>query len=388
MSEPADRVQRCRRPRPPSEPPSEPPCARCWRPRSTRSAGRSGRVRSRWPRRSRGAWTTSGTCSSRPAPAPASRWPTSCPALLHDRRVVVATATLALQHQLVERDLPRADRGGRRHPTREVDTSYAVLKGRSNYACLHRIREGVPDDQGALVELPEGSLGRRCSSCATWVEKEAEAKGQRRARPRARATPTASGDRSASATASASGPRSCPFGEECFAERAREKAHRSHLDRHQPLAARDRRDRGRADDPRLRRRGGRRGPRARQPGDAGGDRRAVRRRGRPGRAAFPALGQRQATKESRPPTTSPTPATRSRAAIDDSEPGRFDTRPRGPGRRPRAGPRRRAGLPLGVPQGADGPRPTPAGPRPAAPCRRSSSPPSGWPPARRPTCCG
>ena len=29
------------------------------------------------------------------------------PALLHDKRVVVATATLALQHQLVERDLPR-----------------------------------------------------------------------------------------------------------------------------------------------------------------------------------------------------------------------------------------------------------------------------------------
>ena len=29
------------------------------------------------------------------------------PALLHDKRVVIATATLALQHQLVERDLPR-----------------------------------------------------------------------------------------------------------------------------------------------------------------------------------------------------------------------------------------------------------------------------------------
>ena len=50
---------------------------------------------------------TASTCSSRPAPAPASRWPTSCPALLHDERVVVATATLALQHQLVERDIPR-----------------------------------------------------------------------------------------------------------------------------------------------------------------------------------------------------------------------------------------------------------------------------------------
>ena len=77
------------------------------------------------------------------------------PALLHDRRVVVATATLALQHQLVERDLPRLVEavGG------TIDTSYAVLKGRSNYACLHRIREGVPDDQGVLVDVPTGSLG-------------------------------------------------------------------------------------------------------------------------------------------------------------------------------------------------------------------------------------
>ncbi len=35
------------------------------------------------------------------------------PALLHKDRVVVATATLALQHQLVERDIPALLRGGR-----------------------------------------------------------------------------------------------------------------------------------------------------------------------------------------------------------------------------------------------------------------------------------
>ena len=73
------------------------------------------------------------------------------PAMLHDKRVVVATATLALQHQLVERDLPRLVEAVKDVPG--IDTSYAVLKGRSNYACLHRIREGVPDDQGALVEV-------------------------------------------------------------------------------------------------------------------------------------------------------------------------------------------------------------------------------------------
>ena len=95
------------------------------------------------------------------------------PALLHDRRVVVATATLALQHQLVERDIPRlVEAVGATHP--EVDASYAVLKGRSNYACLHRIREGVPDDQGALIEVPAGSLGTKVLELRAWAEEQAE----------------------------------------------------------------------------------------------------------------------------------------------------------------------------------------------------------------------
>src|SRR5262249_52823042 len=83
------------------------------------------------------------------------------PALLHDERVVVATATLALQHQLVERDIPRLVESLKgAHP--EVDTTFAVLKGRSNYACLHRVREGVPDDdQGTLVEVPQSTQGKK-----------------------------------------------------------------------------------------------------------------------------------------------------------------------------------------------------------------------------------
>src|SRR5215217_8798489 len=89
------------------------------------------------------------------------------PALLHHDRVVVATATLALQHQLVERDIPRlVEAVSASEHKDEVDTSYAVLKGRSNYVCLHRIREGVPDEQGALVEvlpknLAQGSMAKK-----------------------------------------------------------------------------------------------------------------------------------------------------------------------------------------------------------------------------------
>ena len=146
------------------------------------------------------------------------------PSLLHDRRVVVATATLALQHQLVERDIPRLiETVGE-----EVDTSFAVLKGRSNYACLHRIREGVPDDQGTLVDVPTGSMGSKVLELRAWAEEVAEegGSGERDQAPRhtdREWRQVSVGHRDCL------GATKCPFGAECFAELAREKAHRSHL---------------------------------------------------------------------------------------------------------------------------------------------------------------
>ena len=148
------------------------------------------------------------------------------PALLHDKRVVVATATLALQHQLVERDLPRLVEAVK--DAEGVDPSYAVLKGRSNYACLHRIREGVPDDQGVLVDVPQGSMASKVLELRKWAEQEAEdgGSGERDAAPRH----TDREWRQVSVShRDCLGATRCPFGEECFAEVAREEAHRSHL---------------------------------------------------------------------------------------------------------------------------------------------------------------
>ena len=149
------------------------------------------------------------------------------PSLLHGDRVVVATATLALQHQLVERDIPRLveavedlDSG--------VDISYAVLKGHSNYACLHRIRSGVPDDQGTLVDVPEGSLGKKVLELRTWARGQAKdgGSGERDAAPRHTEREwrqVSVGHRDCL------GASKCPFGQECFVEVAREEARRSHL---------------------------------------------------------------------------------------------------------------------------------------------------------------
>jgi ATP-dependent DNA helicase DinG len=148
------------------------------------------------------------------------------PALLHDSRVVVATATLALQHQLVERDIPRLVEAVGDLPG--VDASYAVLKGRSNYACLHRIRAGVPDDQGTLIEVPQGSMATKVLELRAWAEEEAEGggSGERDNAPRH----TDREWRQVSVNhRECLGAAKCPFGQECFAELAREKAQRSHL---------------------------------------------------------------------------------------------------------------------------------------------------------------
>src|SRR5215204_4428520 len=56
------------------------------------------------------------------------------PALESGQRVVVATATKALQEQLLVHDVPTAARALRR------DVRVAVLKGRQNYLCRKQLR--------------------------------------------------------------------------------------------------------------------------------------------------------------------------------------------------------------------------------------------------------
>ena len=147
------------------------------------------------------------------------------PAFLHEKRVVVATATLALQHQLVERDIPAmVEAVG----DRLRDTSYSVLKGRSNYACLHRVREGVPDDQGFLVDVPEGSMAADVLKLREWVEDEAKDGGTGERDHAPRHTDRVWRQVAVSARECLGATR-CPFGQECFAELAKERAARSQV---------------------------------------------------------------------------------------------------------------------------------------------------------------
>lgn len=145
------------------------------------------------------------------------------PAILHAQRTgqpaIVATATLALQGQIVDRDLPRLATALAPHLGRRP--TYALVKGRRNYVCLHKLEGGFPDEEDGLFEVAEAdaNVGRV---------------GQEVVRLRAWAQETESGDRDelvpgvserawrqVSVSAEECLGSRCPMAAECFVERSR-----------------------------------------------------------------------------------------------------------------------------------------------------------------------
>ena len=140
------------------------------------------------------------------------------PLLALGARVVVSTATKALQDQLAQRDLPLLARC-------LGPFNFAVLKGRSNYICAQRVREiEGPGEQLFQAEL--GHLGREVRNLVRWAGAPGSQGG------------TLTGDRAelswepsdaAWAQVSTSGREcpgaaQCPSGTACFADQARRRA--------------------------------------------------------------------------------------------------------------------------------------------------------------------
>ncbi|XRQ12798.1 ATP-dependent DNA helicase [Actinomadura welshii] len=140
--------------------------------------------------------------------------------------VVVSTATIALQRQLVDRDLPRlADALG---PLLGTELKFAILKGRRNYLCLHRVQTGVPEeDEGPGLFDPQqlSSLGRQVKRLNEWAEETSTG-------DRDELVPGVSEQawRQVAVTAKEClGAQRCPHGTECFAELARAEAGEAHI---------------------------------------------------------------------------------------------------------------------------------------------------------------
>ena len=139
------------------------------------------------------------------------------PALVHGKKVLVATATLALQRQLVERDLPKIKGALEKELGREL--TFAVYKGVGNYLCLQKMNSAEPDPDGeVLMEI--GTLEKDAKRLRAWAE-----------------TPGVSGDRddapdvdrrvwyaNSVSGRECIGKDDCAYGSQCFAVNAKAKA--------------------------------------------------------------------------------------------------------------------------------------------------------------------
>lgn len=138
-----------------------------------------------------------------------------------ENRTVVATATLALQRQLVDEDLPKAVQA------LGSGVTYSVLKGRHNYICLDKFnREAAAEDEdAALFESPTSRLGKQARNLRSWVQKTDT--GDRddydqELDPRLWKSVSVSGRECV-------GAQKCAWGQDCFAEKARADAHKSDI---------------------------------------------------------------------------------------------------------------------------------------------------------------
>lgn len=137
--------------------------------------------------------------------------------------VVVSTATIALQRQLVDRDLPRLAEALAGALPREP--TFALLKGRGNYLCLNKIHNGSAADEPQGQEELFGpaaasALGRDVQRLTAWAD-ETTTGDRDELRPGV-------ADRAwAQVSVSAReciGVARCPLSTECFSEKARAKA--------------------------------------------------------------------------------------------------------------------------------------------------------------------
>jgi len=151
-------------------------------------------------------------------------------AMTAEATVVVATATIALQRQLIDRDLPRLVAALK--PLLGREPAFAILKGRRNYLCLHRQRGGfaAPEDpQDSLFEPadsgPTSPLGRQVKRLHEWAE-ETTTGDRDELVP---GVPEAAWRQVSVSAQECIGAQRCPFGSRCFAERAREVAAKAHI---------------------------------------------------------------------------------------------------------------------------------------------------------------
>ncbi|MDX1891529.1 ATP-dependent DNA helicase [Mycolicibacterium sp. 050158] len=138
--------------------------------------------------------------------------------------VVISTATIALQRQLFDRDLPRLSDALAKEMSRRPE--FALLKGRGNYLCLNKVHNGSAE---AGEDLPQDELFDAVATTALGrdVKRLVEWASDTETGDRDEVVPGVA-DRSWSQVSVSArecmGAARCPYGADCFAEKARGKA--------------------------------------------------------------------------------------------------------------------------------------------------------------------
>ncbi|MGY4712497.1 ATP-dependent DNA helicase [Mycolicibacterium sp. CBM1] len=150
-------------------------------------------------------------------------------AVAEDSPVVVSTATIALQRQLVDRDLPRLiDALATSLPKRP---RHALLKGRRNYLCLNKIHNGSSDEgadapqEELFAPVAATALGRDVARLTEWAS-STETGDRDELSP---GVPERSWAQVSVSARECLGMARCPYGTDCFSERARGEAGRAQI---------------------------------------------------------------------------------------------------------------------------------------------------------------
>lgn len=133
--------------------------------------------------------------------------------------IIVSTATIALQRQLVERDLPRLVDA--LEPIMERKPTFAIMKGRNNYVCLNKVAQAGFEPDETLLEDEEVSwTGKHVRRVFEWAD-ETETGDRDDLTP---GVPDLAWRQVSVTSRECLGASRCPQGEDCFAELAKQKA--------------------------------------------------------------------------------------------------------------------------------------------------------------------
>lgn len=143
-----------------------------------------------------------------------------------NERVIISTATLALQRQLMKRDIPLVTAAIEKQLPRPADVT--LLKGRQNYVCKHKLHGGIPEEPDSLFDLGTGQAkGAEASELGSEVLRVRQWAEETETGDRDDLVPGVSDRawRQVSVTAlECLGAVKCPMAAECFSEQAREGA--------------------------------------------------------------------------------------------------------------------------------------------------------------------